>query len=169
MGMRDLQADILADLADVQGLASTQPIQDLDVEPQWLRVDRRRQRDRQRHEDKRDTQAIVQEMIEAFSPKLCACGCERTVERRRKYASDECRAKARQQRDRARKAEQRAEVLRQIREAEGIAERVCARDGCEVWFPVELSTPGRPQEYCSVKCRVLAAVRSWRERRRKQC
>ena len=160
--------DILEDLAEVQGLAGIQPAQEhLDVEPRWLREDRRHQRDRERKQNERDTLAIVEELRRSVVVEPCACGCGGRARGRGKYASDECRTKARQERDRVRKAEQRAAALAAIREAEGIVERVCARDGCGVVFPVELNATGRPQEYCSVKCRVLAAVRSWRARRKR--
>lgn len=64
--------------------------------------------------------------------------------------------------DRERKARQRAEALAAIREAEGIAERMCPV--CGVMFPVELGTPGRPRVYCSDQCQIFDRVRRWRDR-----
>lgn len=164
--MRDLdQLDAII-FAPAQALSSVQPSQDdLDIDPQWLRDDRRRQRDRERKRDERDTDALIEEIRRQFRRKRCACGCGSKSRRRSKYASDECRSKARRERDKTRKAEQRAEALRQIREAEGIAERECAC-GCGQVFPVEDGS-GRPREYATANCRWRATKRAARELVRK--
>ena len=162
--MKDLHADTEWLFLEAQGLVDAAPYQDdLDIDPAWLRRERRRQLDRQRKQDARDTEAILEQLRASVVVRLCACGCGETVQGRGKYASDQCREAARQERDRERKAQARADALRQIREAEGIEERECARDGCGVLFPVKHG-PGRPQEYCSRRCASLAGVRAWKER-----
>lgn len=152
------KADIVDLFAEAQTLAPAAP-DDLDVDPEWLRCDRRRQRDRERKQANRDAQAILDELL----VRPCACGCGRHVHGRHRYTT-ECGERIRSERDRTRKAEQRAEALRMIREAEGIAERECPV--CGVVFPVELHAPGRPREYCGIGCKALAAWRAWRARRK---
>lgn len=69
-----------------------------------------------------------------------------------------------QERERECKARHRAEVLAELRRLDGIGERVCARDGCTVVFPVMLHVPGRPQVYCCSRCALRAAWGAWKAR-----
>jgi hypothetical protein len=118
--LKDLRLDILSDFSSLQELGDPIP-PEWDVDPTWLRKERRRQRDRERKQRARDEEALF-----------------RAIMRRK--------------------------ALQQIREAEGIAEEICPV--CGVVFPVERGGPGRPRVYCGVLCKVRAAVRAWRERRK---